>query len=221
VENNSAVSLVESAPSDDGWKVKVSSGSTVEGLEAVAVCAAAPLGYSLRTDQFTATQGDVTEKSVACDEGQVVWGGGALFATGSPTGARVVASRPQTGDDGEFSQWSVQAVGAQGDDADLTVIAVCADAPTDYTVIAEDLVASATDSDRDATARCPGGTEVLGGGNGPKDGSGDELSSDDMVRLSGPVVDGGNPAWRVAMRLDANADVDRAVYAICGRIETE
>ncbi len=220
VENNSAVSLVESSPSEDGWKVQVSSGSTVEGLEAVVVCAAAPLGYSLRTEQVTVTQGDVTEKSVACDEGQVVWGGGAVFATGSPTGARVVASRPATGDNGEFSQWSVQAVGAQGDDADLTVIAVCADAPTDYTVIAEDLVASATDSDRDASARCPNGTDVLGGGNGPKDGTGDELSSDDIVRLSGPVVDGGNPAWRVAMRLDVNADVDRAVYAICGRIET-
>ena len=123
------------------------------------VSAAAPPNYTQSVNSgVDDPAGQQASASAVCPTGTVVWGGGVAETLSDPAGASLSVSSPtaKTG-------WFGRANNPTSDDSSFSVDAQCAKKPAGYAIVVK-AVTDKPGSPRGATATCPAGTVVIGGG---------------------------------------------------------
>ncbi len=144
--------------------------------------------------------------SVSCPVHTVVYGGGVLLASDS-LDANVNSSWPTN------NGWSAYVNNASTSSTSFTVYAVCGVAPTGYAVIGSKMFNNPGHSQTIATATCPKGTDVLGGGGLSNTESLEaNLSSSLPAATMQPIRNG----WFVIMNNAGSDDAKVTPWAICG-----
>jgi hypothetical protein len=162
--------------------------------------AGAPRGYHIVNSGFlTAANGSQTQGFVTCPTGTVPFGGGAEVTSFS-TAANINTSIPTS------NGWRADVNNASGSDTTFEVYAVCAKAPRYYQVVESSPIANPAFGEATATAACPVGTKVLGGGAYSE-------SGDTAVNLNTTIPQGN--AWRVDMNNGSAFSTAYEVYAVC------
>jgi hypothetical protein len=104
------------------------------------------------------------------------------------------------------SGWRADVNNASGADTTFDVYAVCAKAPRYYQVVESSPIANPAFGEANATAACPVGTKVLGGGAYSE-------SGDTAVDINTTIPQ--SNAWRVDMNNGSAFSTAYEVYAVC------
>jgi hypothetical protein len=171
-----------------------------------ALAATRPPGYTRVTGavQPAPAQSYVLPAIAVCPSGTVVWGGGVLLTGGEPGPDQSTASSFPSGS----GQWLGQYSNASENPITVAANAVCAAKPAGYRIV-HSTVASAPGVQAGATAVCPTGLVVLGGGaQTTADGPGSWLT------LLGPTS---ATKFRAVNWNGAGAPETLIVYAICAQ----
>jgi hypothetical protein len=166
------------------------------------IAGAKPAGYLIVSATFSAANGIQTGASVACPKKgtatRLPQGGGAVIGSSS-LGANINSSIPSN------NAWVVDVNNNSGAATNFVVYAVCAIPSKKYQVVTSSVTNSAG-LQTSATAICPSGTKVLGGGGFSSSGS---LAVN--VNTSIPIANG----WRVDENNASAVDATLTAYAVC------
>ncbi len=167
-----------------------------------------PAGYAVvSSGPLPAGYGSQDLGLVSCPVNTVVYGGGVLLASDS-LDANVNSSWPSS------NGWSAYVNNASTTSTSFTVYAVCGAAPPDYAVIEGNALDNPPHSQTIATATCPKGTDVLGGGGLSNTESLEaNLSSSLPAATMRPLRKG----WFVIMNNAGSDDAKVTPWAICGK----
>ena len=165
---NFGTELQESAPGTSSWGslwlVAVSNhSSSSHDIDINAICGTAPSGYTVAEHTVSLPAGGFVRQAATCPAGTVVLGGGAaVVGAGSANfGTELQESAPGTNSSGSI--WLVAVSNHSSTSYNLRIFAVCATAPSGYTV-AEHTVSLPAGGFVRQDVTCPAGTVVLSGG---------------------------------------------------------
>jgi hypothetical protein len=165
------------------------------------IAGAGPKGYVVvHSALLTAPAEGQTPAFAQCPAGTVPFGGGAWVSSGD-TAANLNSSVPTQ------SGWLVDVNNGTRFDTTFTAYAVCAAAPLSYQVIVTPATPNPAGTQSSATAVCPIGTKVLGGGG--YSASGATTANINSLRPSGN-------GWETDMDNAGGSATTFASYAICG-----
>jgi hypothetical protein len=188
-----------------GWGVYVNNASATSGTFTVyAVCATNILNYQV----FTGTGVDnpaglQSEAVVTCPSGAPLGGGG--VASSGATTVNLNSSFPLK------KGWRADANnGSTGGDT-ITPYVVCGTKPKLYQQVAGTTATNTAGSQTNASAACPTGTEVLGGGSLSGSGS-------TTVNLN-TTIPAGMTGWSVYEDNSGSSDASLTAYALCGKVK--
>jgi hypothetical protein len=163
-----------------------------------------PRGWVIVNIGFSNPAGQQTHHSVDCPVGTVAWGGGVGGASG--VGQNTNSSYPLVSG-GLAVGWQGVENNATGSDSGMSVWAVCAQEPKNYSVQS----ASTTDAPGIQThlgVECPKHSLALGGG-----AAGTSSSLAENINSSYPT----KSSWGVDMNNGSGSDSLFTAYAICGK----
>lgn len=202
---------------DPGSGVNVSPGSTVDLIVSSGPPPPADsFDYEVLHEDFEVGPGGFLAESVSCPSGMNVVGGGVgVIREGSGDFGTVVReSTAGTIGGGAFDVWAVSVANLSGSSHTLRVEAICVDLGGGLEVISNDVAVAAGGYER-ATAICPAGSRVLGGGAAViGEGSGDHGT---ILRESGPGTIGGGAQdlWLVGISNTSGSAHTVRIKAIC------
>jgi hypothetical protein len=138
-------------------------GTATRTVRMSAVCALAPAGYELLAQQTDLEAGEISRSGVTCSEGKVVLGGGAGIDASGPVSHDLRLHEMNSGTLGGRAGW-FPAIANHGEQTHtVTISAICADEPSNYS-IQEELVEVVAGAHERRGISCPAGSVVLNGG---------------------------------------------------------
>jgi hypothetical protein len=203
-----AENLNASVPFSDGsgWIVYVNNASGTAGTFAVyAVCATNILSYSVVTSAPTDNPAGLqTQVPVTCPQGSAPLGGGGVASSGD-TAVNLNSSFPLK------KGWRVDVNNGSGGGDTVTTYAICGVKPKNYIQVAGTPATNGASSQTPASASCPTGTQVFGGGalSG---------SSSTVVDLNSSVPSG-TATWVAYENNNSASDASLTAYAVCGKVK--
>ncbi len=166
------------------------------------ISGAKPAGYLIVSATFSAGNGVQTRGTVVCPmkgtAARLPQGGGAVILSTS-LGANINSSAPNG------KTWVVDMNNNSGVNTTFVVYAVCAIPSNKYQVVTSTVTNSAGQQ-TSATAACPSGTKVLGGG-------GFSSSGSVLVNVNTSIPTGNG--WRVDENNATGLDASLTAYAVC------
>jgi hypothetical protein len=173
----------------------------VLGSPIALAAATAPPGYAIASQMFTSVPGSFDSGGqTGCPTGTVIWGGGVKMGFDQSDTIETSAPNGTTG-------WQARVNDGGTLNQNFDIYALCAAKPTGYKIVFKTVDNLATTAH--ATAVCPTGTVVFGGG---------QLSTSDQtsVRMynAWPVSQTKYRAW---MFNGSGADAKLTVFAVCGQ----
>jgi hypothetical protein len=195
------------------WLAAVSNqSSTSRTLGIFAVCANKPRGYKVVEKTFSLHAHGFVRNTAPCPAGKVVLGGGAAVVGAGSANFGTVVRESSPGTLGGGSLWLAAVSNRSATNRTLGIFAVCANKPTNYTVVEKKASLPAGGFVRD-TAMCPAGTVVLGGGSAVVGaGTGNFATT---VQESDPGTLGGGSLWLAAVRNHSRSHRTLGIFAVC------
>jgi len=207
--------LQESAPGGASWLIALrnnDSGAHAAGL--FAVCATAPSGYQVVRRDASIPAGGFHRTFADCPSGKVAVGGGAQVVGEGSRNFRTIIEEtgPNSVLDGAIKLWVTAVSNTDSVAHTVGFFAVCVDAPSGYEVVRRDLTIAAGGFLR-ATAVCPAGKLVFGGGAQVLDPNGSDYRTITQERAPGSA--GQSAVFLTAMRNNGPVSRTVAFNAIC------
>lgn len=207
----------ESAPGGNTlgslWLVAVSNtSSTSRTLGVFAVCGDAPAGYQVVQDDVSLPAGGFVSADAPCPGALDALAGGAAVVGDGSSDFDTVLQGDGSGLNTGYSVWAVSESNHSASNYTLGVYTICSQAPTGYAYVQNNVSLPAGGFVR-ASADCPSGTAVLGGGASVIGvGAGDHETE---VQESAPGKGSAGSLWLAAVSNHSNTDQTLGIFAIC------
>lgn len=208
----------ESAPGSNTlgslWLVAVSNtSSTSRTLGVFVVCGDAPAGYQVVQDNVSLPAGGFVGTDAAfCPGAEDALAGGAEVVGDGSADFNTVLQGDGSGLNTGYSVWGVSESNDSTSNYTLGIFAVCAQAPTGYAYVQNNVSLPAGGFVRDS-ADCPTGTVVLGGGAGViGEGAG---NFETEVQESAPDKGSAGSLWLAAVSNHSSTNQTLGIFAIC------